>query len=208
MSRPIAHAGFARAALLFNMMDPGSNPITLEVFQEIGKVFWGSVKSADELSYDGKALAAVKIQDRVIMEDCLGLCDFGWPLTYSFSKPGGVGDPDLETKIFTAVTGLSGEMIDTCVKRVALLQRAVQLREGRKVPEADFPPEINFKEPPTPMDHMIAPDSDDESENSPGIVLDRDKFIHMLGEYYSLRGWSEETGLPLKETLEELNLEL
>jgi aldehyde:ferredoxin oxidoreductase len=208
MSRPIAHAGFARAALMFNMMSPGSNPITSEVFQEIAKAFWGSVESADMSSYDGKALAAVKIQDRTFMEDCLGLCDFGWPLAYSFSKPGGVGDPDLEAKIFTAVTGLDGEKINPCTKRVALLQRIVQLREGRKVPEDDFPPEINFTEPPKPMVPMMVADPDDDLKSTPGIVLDRDKFAGMLREYYRLRGWNEDTGLPLKETLEEAGLEL
>ncbi len=207
MSRPIAHAGFARAALLFNMMSPGSNPITLDVFQEIAQTFWGSIESADESSYEGKALAAVKIQDRVLMEDCLGLCDLGWPLAYSFSKPGHVGDPDLETKIFSAVTGLDPEWIETCVKRVVILQRAIQLREGRKVPEADFPAEINFKEPTKPIGPMMAPNPDDDSENLQGKVLDREKFTHMLREYYRLRGWNEETGLPLKETLEELGLD-
>ena len=207
MSRPIAHAGFARAALFFNMMSPGSNPITFEVLQEIAKTFWGSVESADASSYEGKALAAVKIQDRVFMEDCLGLCDFGWPLAYSFSKPGCVGDPGLEAKIFEAATGLNEERIDTCVKRVALLQRAVQLREGRKVPEDDFPQEINFREPPKPMGPMRPPGPDDASESPPGIVLDREKFTNMLREYYRLRGWNEETGLPLKETVEEMGLD-
>ena len=206
MSRPITHAGFARAALFFNMMDPGSNPITLDVFREIAKAFWGSVESADMTSYDGKALSAVKIQDRAFMEDCLGLCDFGWPLAYSFSKPGGVGDPDLEAKIFTAVTGLDGEMIDPCVKRVALLQRVVQLREGRKVPEDDFPPEINFTEPSKPMGPMMVAGPDDDLKSPPGIVLDRDKFAGMLREYYRLRGWNEDTGLPLKETLAKVGL--
>jgi aldehyde:ferredoxin oxidoreductase len=206
MSRPIAHAGFVRAALFFNMMDPGSNPITLEVFQEIAKTFWGSVESADGSSYDGKALAAVKIQDRVLMEDCLGLCDLGWPLAYSFSKQGGVGDPDLEAKIFAAVTGLNAEMIDACVKRVTLIQRAIQLREGRKVPEADFPAEINFTEPAKPMGHMVSSDPDDNSINPLGMILDRDKFSDMLREYYRLRGWNEETGQPLRETIAEMVL--
>jgi aldehyde:ferredoxin oxidoreductase len=206
MSRPIAHAGFARTALTFNMMSPGSNPITLDVFREIAKTFWGSVESADMSSYDGKALAAVKIQDRVFMEDCLGLCDFGWPLAYSFSKPGGVGDPDLEARLFTAVTGLDREMIDTCVKRVVLLQRTIQLREGRKVPEADFPPEINFTEPSKAMGPMMATGPDDNSKTPSGMVLDRKKFVGMLREYYSLRGWNEETGLPLKDTLAKVGL--
>jgi aldehyde:ferredoxin oxidoreductase len=190
------------------MMDPGSNPITLEVFQEIAKVFWGSAESADGSSYEGKALAALKIQDRVFMEDCLGLCDLGWPLAYSFSKPGHVGDPDLEAKIFAAVVGFGSDFIEACVKRVVLLQRAIQLREGRKVPEADFPAEINFTEPPKPMGPMMSSGPDDGSESPPGMILDRDKFTRMLREYYYLRGWNEKTGRPLKKTLKELNLEI
>jgi aldehyde:ferredoxin oxidoreductase len=142
------------------------------------------------------------------MEDCLGLCDLGWPLAYSFSKPGGVGDPDLEAKLFTAVTGLGGEVIDTSVKRIVLLQRAVQLREGRKVPDDDFPSEINFMEPPKPLGPMMASDPDNPSKSPAARALDRDKFTGMLREYYRLRGWNEETGLPLKETMAEVGLEL
>jgi aldehyde:ferredoxin oxidoreductase len=118
-----------------------------------------------------------------------------------------VGDPDLEEKIFAAVTGLDSKKIDPCVKRVALLQRLVQLREGRKVPEDDFPPEINFTEPSRPMGPMMVPGPDDDLITPPGLVLDRDKFGGMLREYYRLRGWNEDTGLPLKETLAKVGLE-
>jgi aldehyde:ferredoxin oxidoreductase len=205
MSRPIAHAGFARAALMFNRMDPGSNPITPEVFREIAKAFWGSAEAADSSSYEGKALAAIKIQNRNLMEDSLGLCDFGWPLAYSFSRPGGVGDPDLEKRIFTAVTGRDDTMIEQCVERIALLQRAIQVREGRKIPEDDYPPEINFTEAFQPL----VPTGDDREGDGPmreGSVLDRDKFTDMLKEYYSIRGLDRDTGMPLKETLTRLDL--
>ena len=40
-----------------------------------------------------------------------------------------------------------------------------------------------------------------------GNVLDREKFMDMLKEYYRLRGWDEETGRPRPETLEALGLE-
>ena len=53
---------------------------------------------------------------------------------------------------------------------------------------------------------MMTPGPDDDSEDLPGMVLDRDKFTGMLKEYYRLRGWNEETGLPLKEALAELGL--
>ena len=39
-----------------------------------------------------------------------------------------------------------------------------------------------------------------------GNVLDRDKFTAMLKEYYRLRGWDDETGLPRANTLTALGL--
>ena len=39
-----------------------------------------------------------------------------------------------------------------------------------------------------------------------GEVLDRDKFEAMKDEYYTLRGWDKETGIPTREKLEELDL--
>jgi aldehyde:ferredoxin oxidoreductase len=206
MSRPMVHGGFARAAWMFSQMNP-EIPITTEVFREIARSFWGSVEASDFTSYEGKALAAVKIQNRTYTEDCLGLCDFAWPLTYSFSKPDHVGDPALEANLFTAVTGSSGNVIDRCVERVVNTQRAIMVREGRKVPEEDFPPEVNFTEPLKSELPMMVPGPANEPVNAAGKVLEKNKFLSMLKEYYRLRGWDEETGLPRAETLSALGLE-
>jgi aldehyde:ferredoxin oxidoreductase len=207
MSRPIVHGGFARAAWMFGLMDPRASPITTPVFREIARAFWGSYEAADVSSYDGKALAAVKIQNRAYTEDSLGLCDFGWPIAYSFSKPDHVGDPDLEAKIFDAVTGVNGEEIGRCIERTVNVQRAIMAREGRKTPQDDFPPEVNFTEPLTSPPPRMVPGPGYKPVNAAGKVLDRGKFIQMLKEYYRLRGWDEETGLPLKETLAALGIE-
>jgi aldehyde:ferredoxin oxidoreductase len=207
MSRPMTHGGFFRAAWMFNLMAPGANPITSEVFQKIAREFWGSDEAGDVSSYGGKALAAVKIQNRTYKEDCLGLCDFAWPLTYSFSKPGHVGESDLEAKIFTAVTGIDGEVIEPCLERVVNVQRIIMINEGRKVPDDDFPPEVNFTEPLPPGPPMMVPGPGGEPVSAVGKVLDREKFTGMLKEYYRLRGWDEETGKPRVETLAALGIE-
>jgi aldehyde:ferredoxin oxidoreductase len=206
MNRPLVHAGFARTAWMFNKLKPGSNPITSKVFREIARLFWGSAEAADFSSYDGKALAAVKIQNRNYIEDSLGLCDFAFPITYSFSKPDGLGDPDLEAKYFTAVTGIDDKEIDICAERIANLQRTIQVREGRDVPGDDFPPEVNFTTPLESKGRMIVPGPGDEPVDLTGNVLDKDKFKRMLREYYRLRGWDENTGLPKAETLTNLEL--
>jgi aldehyde:ferredoxin oxidoreductase len=53
----------------------------------------------------------------------------------------------------------------------------------------------------------MVPGPGDEPVNVTGNVLDRDKFVSMLKEYYRLRGWDEETGLPLARTLSALGLD-
>jgi aldehyde:ferredoxin oxidoreductase len=207
MNRPLFHAGFARAAWLFNQLEPGSNPITPDVFREIARVFWGSTEAADFSSYEGKALAAVKIQNRNYLEDSLGLCDFAFPLTYSFSTPDGVGDPELEAKYFSAVTGISGKELDTCIERIVNLQRAIQIREGRRLPEDDFPPDVNFTNPLDTGGRMIMPGPGDEPIDMAGNILDRKDFSDMLRDYYRLRGWTENMGKATTETLSSLGLE-
>ena len=144
------------------------------------------------------------------IKDSLGLCDFAWPITYSFKTPDYLGDPDLESKIFKAVTGLEGEIMDRCAERICNLQRAVQLREGRRVPKDDFPQEFNFKEPLPPMangQRIMVPGPGEEIVDATGKTLDRDKFTGMLKEYYHLRGWDEDTGLPHRKTLTDLDLD-
>jgi aldehyde:ferredoxin oxidoreductase len=153
--------------------------------------FWGSEAAADAVSYEGKPLAAVKIQNRAYLEDSLGLCDSAWPIAYSFSKPDPVGDPDLEAKLFHAVTGINGNELDLAVERVATIQRLILIREGRNMPEDDYPHEDNFR----------------EREDLPGKALNRDNYRQILKEYYRLRGWDENTGVPLSSTLKRLSIE-
>jgi aldehyde:ferredoxin oxidoreductase len=39
-----------------------------------------------------------------------------------------------------------------------------------------------------------------------GEKIDKENFDHLLSEWYWLRGWNRETGIPTKNTLEVLNL--
>jgi aldehyde:ferredoxin oxidoreductase len=191
MSRPLFHAGFVRAARMTNLMNPEASSVTEEVYKKIAETFWGGAAAADTSGYEGKPLAALKIQNRAYLEDSLGLCDSGWPIAYSFSKPDSVGDPDLEAKIFEAVTGISGDELEPAMERVANLQRLIMIREGRKLPEDDYPYEDNFK----------------DKEELPGKALIQGNYLEMLKEYYRLRGWDENKGVPLDSMLEHLGME-
>ncbi len=209
--QPLIHEiSFVNAAWSINRMQPGSTNITTKVFHDVARAFWGSESAGDLSSYEGKALAAQKIQNRTYIKDSLGLCDFAWPITYSFATPDHVGDPDLEAKLFAAVTGVDAGEIPACAERVANVQRAIMVREGRRVPEDDFPPEYNFTEPlgsGARGGQVMVPGPGDEAVDATGNVLDRDKFSAMLRGYYRLRGWDEETGLPRADTLNKLGLE-
>jgi aldehyde:ferredoxin oxidoreductase len=194
----------------FNQVQADLSPVTAEVVHNIARAFWGSDEAGDFTSYEGKALAAKKVQNRTYIRDSLGLCDFAYPITYSFNTPDHVGDPDLEAKIFTAVTGIAGEELDRYGERIFNLQRAILLREGRRVPEADFPPEYNFTERLKAIpnfEEMTVVGPGGKAVSAVGRVLDRDRFTSMLKEYYHLRGWDEETGLPKPETLAALGLD-
>ena len=52
---------------------------------------------------------------------------------------------------------MNGDNIDTCAERIANVQRAIMAREGRKLPQDDFPPEVNFTEPLTPGPPRMVP---------------------------------------------------
>jgi len=197
---------------MHNRMEPGSTPVTTEVLRNLARTFWGSEAAADVTSYEGKALAAKTVQNRTCLKESLGLCDFASPTLYSYNTPDHLGDPELEAKLFNAVTGIDGKELARYGERIFNLQRLILLREGRRVPEADYPSDRNFTEPYPGMPHvgnrpMLVPGPGDTAINVIGNVLNREKYTGLLKEYYRLRGWDEETGRPLPETLAALKLD-
>ena len=209
---PIAvhEMGYLRMPWAMHQSDPKSSPVSPESFLKIAKLFWGSEAAADQTTYEGKALAARNIQNRTYLRDSLGLCDYIWPITYSLTQPDGVGDPNLEGSLFTAVTGVVSSELDVSAERIFNLQRLIRVREGHRVPQDDYPPEYNFTEPllsGVHGDKMIMPGPGAQPVDMTGNMLDRDKFKAMLREYYRLRGWDEKTGLPSKKTLVALGMD-
>ena len=206
--QPLLHSNaFTWTAWMMNQFNPEISPVTIRLYHDVAKTFWGSEEAGDVSSYEGKPLAAVKMQNRAYIKDCLGLCDFAWPISYSYNTPDQIGDPELEAKVFTAVTGIASSEIERYGEVISNLQRAILLREGREVPRDDCPPEFNFTDPFNPPGPFMVPGPDNEAVNASGKTLDRDKFLNMLKEYYDLRGWDKETGFPRADTLAKLRLE-
>jgi aldehyde:ferredoxin oxidoreductase len=162
-------------------------------------------------THTGKAQAAVKIMDRTVVKDSLLLCDSAWPLMVSWNTPDRVGDPKLESRIFTAVTGIeTGEAgLSRYGERIFNLQRGILLREGRRPKKDDYPGEFNFTDPVQSVfmnPEVIIPGPGEEMISRKGGILDRGAFEAMRKEFYELRGWDAETGLQKAETLERIGL--
>jgi aldehyde:ferredoxin oxidoreductase len=186
-------------------------PVTTEVLLAVAKRFFGSELAVDFSTYDGKALAAAKIQDREYAKESLILCDLFWPIYFSESAPDGVGDPSIESQICSAVTGreLGESGLYKIGERVFNLQRAILAREGHRGREHDLIDEYNFT---TPLkgdfgnpDCMV-PGKHGEPFSRKDVVIDRERFEKMKGEFYQVRGWDVPSGLQKRANLEELGL--
>ena len=186
--------------------------VTSSVVRAIATRFWGSEIAGDFSTYEGKALAAAKIQDRQYAKESLIVCDFTWPLIFSPAAPDGVGDPTLESRLCRAATGrdIDEEGLYEVGARVFNLQRAILTREGRGGRGGDRLEEFNYTEP-LKWDfgnpNCLVPGKDGEPFPRKGLVVDRVEFEKMKDEYYGVRGWDVATGLQKKATLEKLGLD-
>lgn len=202
---------FLIARWLLHRLKPELSQTTAEVFRAAAERFWGSDKAWDLTTYEGKALAAVKIQDRAYAKDSLLLCDFAWPIMDSRNTPDHVGDPTLESRLFSAATGIETDEagLHKYGERIFNLQRGILLREGWKAREDDVPAGFNFTEPAVSdllNPQLLVPGPTEDPVSVRGNVLDRAEFERMREEFYELRGWDTETGLQKRETLEGLGL--
>ncbi|MBW1743306.1 MAG: hypothetical protein JRJ47_07730 [Deltaproteobacteria bacterium] len=198
---------------LNEIQKPEKPGVTTATLRAIAKRFWGSELAADFSTWDGKALAAAKIQDRQHAKESLILCDFNWPIMYSETTVDNVGDPTLESQICSAVTGkdVDEEGLYRIGERVFNLQRAILIREGWQGRADDTLDENEFTCPATEIEALGNPDAlipgeDGRTMSRKGFVVDRKQFERMKDEFYALRGWDIKTGLQKKITLEALDL--
>jgi aldehyde:ferredoxin oxidoreductase len=196
---------------VMNQAEPKSSPVTSEVFRAAATKFWGSEKAWDLNTHEGKAMAAARIIDRTYVKDSLLLCDSVWPMMVSWNTPDHIGDPTLESRIFSAVTGIDTDEtgLNQYGERIFNLQRAVLLREGRRPKVDDVPEEFNFVDPVETVfmnPEVIVPGPEEQVISRKGQTLDREVFEEMRAEFYELRGWDAESGMQKAENLERLGL--
>lgn len=196
---------------LVNRFLPDKSPLSTDTFKAAAGRFWGSEEAWNLGSYEGKAEAALRTQNRSYANESLVMCSVAWPLMFSFNTPDRVGDPTLESRLFSAATGIDTDEEDLhrYGERIFNLQRAILLREGWKPQADDEPAEFNFTVPVEKSEEnplMEVPGPGGDTISIKGNTLDRNNFEKMRTEYYALRGWDPATGLQKKETLQRLDL--
>ncbi len=203
--------------VLWYATDGAMSEISTETFRAIARRFWINEDAVDYSKYEGKGAVAALMQNREYAKETLVACDFFYPIITADGTDDHIGDPSIESKLLSAVTGMdiSEEDYYRIGERVYNVQRAIQVREGRPGRKGDVLPEFNFTEP-LETDKIyfgmfnpefMLPGPGGELITRKGAVLERDKFESMLDEYYRCRGWDVETGLQKKQQLEQLELD-
>ena len=182
-----------------------------EALRRVAVTFWGDAAAADYSTYEGKALAARKIQDRWHAIESLVLCDLYWPVICSGNTPDHQGDPSIESRVLSAITGraIDEAELNRTGERIFNLIRAILMRQGWGGRSGDRLLDYLHDEP---LQYLrfnrecIVLGKDGEAVSRQGAVVDRAEFEKMKDEYYALRGWDVESGLQTRAGLEKLQL--
>ena len=134
-------------------------------------------------------------------------------VTSAGGPTGHVGDPTLESQVYSAISGRETSEQELCHvgERVLNLQRAVHLRDGWDGRSGDRILEYYFTSPLKKGEvffnaDAIMPGPEGKIISRLGAVLDGSKFEEMKSEYYLLRGWDADTGFPTGARLRVLGL--
>ncbi|MDO9534755.1 MAG: aldehyde ferredoxin oxidoreductase C-terminal domain-containing protein [Bacillota bacterium] len=147
-------------------------------------------------------------------KESLILCDFRWPMTWAVYPGGHVGDPTLESRIFSAISGKETDEagLNHIGERIFNLQRAILLRQGWQGRQDDRLLDHFYQEPLKEGDihfttkcEVMGPNG--EFTSLIGKALDEEAVEKMKSEYYELRGWDAVSGLLTRTGLQALGLE-
>jgi aldehyde:ferredoxin oxidoreductase len=147
---------------------------------------FGIPEQVDRFVVEGKGALTRQNQDKTATYDSLIVC--GFPACFGWISP------EIYAQLLVAATGIEefGD-VNNLIKageRIYNLERLFNMREGLQRKD-DYLPERFIKEP--------MPDG-----ASKGQVFEMDM---LLDDYYKARGWDIQTGVPMKEKLEELGLQ-
>lgn len=204
-------------SLLFNWISWANKKenaaFSSDAFRKFSKRIWGSEEAADFTTMEGKALASKKARDRNYAKESLILCDLRWMRMWADYFTENMDQPAFEHQIFSAVTGRDVDEagLNRLGERNVNLQRAILLRQGWKGRNDDQLMDYYFTQPLQKGElfcdpECIVPGKNGDIASKEGAVIDRRAFEQLKDEYYRLRGWDVETGLPKAATLEAFDM--
>ena len=149
----------------------------------------GTRRSAEATVYEGKAKMTAFAADHNNACDQTAVCKW---LTPFFDMP---LDLPVQAKFLSMGFGkdVTPEAVLEASKRLELLVRAYNCREGIRRSDDNLPD--RYFEDPVPTGLYK------------GALYDRKEFEKMKDEYYELRGWDKETGVPTREALRSAALD-
>jgi aldehyde:ferredoxin oxidoreductase len=140
---------------------------------------------AERLNPTYKGIMVKECEDFMVMIESVGLCKYGTQIPPEFYYD----DIALALKIHNGLD-FTAKDLQLIGERIVNLNRLFNARFGITRKDDCLPERLTNDPAP------VGP--------SAGEVVELDQ---MLTEYYDERGWSQETGLPLKKTLERLGLD-
>jgi aldehyde:ferredoxin oxidoreductase len=208
--RPVQQVHEGSGALMgwlgFESPDKSGMSLSPKDLLENAERYWGGPAAADYSTYEGKALASRRIQDRTYAFESIILCNAKWPMTRN--KANG---PALAAEIVSAITGreIDETELEKIGERVFNMQRAVSLAQGWGAREGDRLMDFYHREPIQYLrfDREVnVPGKDGATGTRKNTVIEHSEFEKMKDEYYHLRGWDAASGLQTRATLNGLGL--
>ena len=151
---------------------------------------FGIKTAGDAPTYTGKPKIVCYFEYVHSLLDSLGVCFF----TGNWTSPEGITPREL-AQFYSFATGIktSEDELMRTGERIHNVEKMFNVYHAGYTRNDDYPPKRLMEEPV-------------KSGPLKGELLDREDWDRMLDTYYSLHGWSQRTGWPTREKLQELDL--
>jgi len=170
-------------------------PEDIMAAKEWAKKMFGTEQAINPFAYEGKPALLIYHQHEHAIMDSTSFCEGMARIGVGYGRGVNLGVSwQFAIDRFVAATGMpmDEKKLYTIAERVINVERACVVRDGRSR-ATDTVPEFFFK-----VGIADGPQK--------GRKLDKTKFKKIQDEYYTLRGWNVETGVPTRVKLEELGL--
>ncbi|NIO06413.1 MAG: hypothetical protein GTO13_23225 [Proteobacteria bacterium] len=167
------------------------------ILKPVMKYAYGSERAAEFITEDGKGLnwdwaarVVKRHQERTLLKDSYTVCDIPFPFIFNANTKDHVGDTSIESKLYSAVTGIDMSEEDSYKRgdMLSTLERAIACRDGRTRDD-----DVLFEKYYTNLD-------------AAGRKYNREDLERAKDEFYQLCGWDAATGIPTRNKLEKVDL--